>query len=214
MSAFDLIVIAAIALAALIGLWLGVVRMLLSIGGWIGAAAVTVYGFPYARPLAREMIEGAFLSDLAAAGVVFVVSLVLFIMLSHLIAERVRGSVFGALDRSIGLVFGLSLGAMVTSTGFLVTQGLFNGETPPDWMRSAKTAPVLAWSARKMLSVVPAEWRTAAGAAEASPPSAAETGQAAEKLMAPAPQTTPPKAKIGYGRSERREMDRLFNANQ
>ncbi len=214
MSAFDLIVIAAIALAALIGLWVGLVRMLLSVGGWIGAAAVTVYGFPYARPLAREMIEGALLSDIAAAGVLFVLSLVLFTTLSHLIAERVRGSVFGALDRSVGLVFGLSLGVVVTSTGFLVTQGLFDGETPPEWMRSAKTVPVLAWSARKMLSAVPTDWRTTAGAAEAGPPSAAETGQAAKKLMTPAPQTTPPKDKIGYGRSERREMDRLFNANQ
>ena len=214
MSAFDLIVIAAVAFAALIGLWLGVVRMLLSIGGWVGAAAVTIYGFPYVRPLARDLIEGAFLSDLAAGGAIFIVTLVLLTMLSHAIAERVRGSVFGAVDRSVGLVFGLSLGVLVTSAGFLFIEGMLNEERPPAWVQSSKTAPVLGWSARRILSVVPREWREAAGAAEPRRPTPAETGKAAEKLMTPAPQTGAPKTKLGYGKSERREMDRLFNANQ
>ncbi len=214
MSAFDLVVIAVIVFAALIGLWLGVVRVLLGIGGWIGAAVITVYGFPFARPLARDFIEGAFLSDLAAAGAIFIVSLVLLTILSHVIAERVRGSAFGAVDRSVGLVVGLSLGILVSSAGFLVVERVLNEGKQPAWVKNAKTAPVLAWSARKILSAVPREWREAAGASHPNQPSSAETSKAVEKLMTPTPPVSPPKAKTGYGKSERREMDRLFNANQ
>ena len=218
MSALDLIVIAAIAFAALIGLWLGVVRVLLGIGGWIGAAVITVYGFPLVRPFARNYIEGAFLSDLAAAGSIFIVTLVLLTILSHVIAERVRGSAFGAVDRSVGLIVGLALGILVTSSGYLVMERVLdlpeNDAKRPAWVRNSKTAPVLGWSARTILSVVPKEWREAAGTGEAAPPSAAEINQAAEKLMTPMPRLDAANPKAGYSKSERREMDRLINANQ
>ena len=214
MSALDLIIIAAIVFAGLVGLWLGVVRVALGIGGWIGAAVITVYGFPYARPLARDFIEGAFLSDLAAAGTIFVVSLVLLTILSHMIAERVRGSALGAVDKSVGLVVGLLLGVVVTSSGFMLMQRMFADSKPPEWVKNSKTAPVLSWSARKILSVVPKEWRQAAGAPEPGRPGEADSGRAAEKLMTPIPQANAPKEKSGYSNTERREMDRLFNANQ
>ncbi len=214
MSALDLIVIAVVVFAALIGLWLGVVRVLLLIGGWVGAAVITVYGFPFARPLAQDFIEGSFMSDLAAAGSIFIVSLVLLTILSHVIADRVRGSAFGAVDRSVGLVVGLALGVLIASSGFLVLEEVLNEDKPPAWVNDSKTAPLLEWSARKILSIVPREWREAAGASEPGQPSPAESGKAAEKLMTPVPQVGTPKAKAGYGKSERREMDRLFNANQ
>ena len=52
-SPLDLAVIAALVIAGLLGLWLGVVRVLLGIGSWIGAALLTVYGLPLLRPTAR-----------------------------------------------------------------------------------------------------------------------------------------------------------------
>lgn len=218
MSALDLIVIAAIVFASLIGLWLGVVRVLLGIGGWIGAAVITVYGFPFIRPLARSYIEGAFLSDLAAAGSIFIVSLVLLTILSHMIAERVRGSAFGAVDKSVGLIVGLALGILITSSGFLVMERVLNlpenESKRPKWVQNSKTAPVLGWSARAILSIVPKEWRRASGTDGAAVMSAEEIGKAAEKLMTPMPRLDAKNPKAGYSSSERREMDRLINANQ
>ena len=218
MSPLDLAVIAAIAVAGLLGLWLGVVRVLLGIGSWIGAAILTVYGMPMLRPTARSWIESPFLADLAAGGSVFIVGLVVFTILTHLIAERVRGSALGAVDRSLGLVAGLALGIVITSGSYLVAERLL--EIPareserPEWLRGSRTAPLLGWTARSLLSLLPEDWRRASGAGERAPSLPADAGEDAKRLMTPVPEKPERQEKSGYSKDERREMDRLFNANQ
>ena len=217
MSPLDLAVLAALAVAGLLGLWLGVVRVLLGIGSWIGAALLTVYFMPLLRPAAEGWIESPFLADLASGGIVFVVGLIVLTVLTHLIAERIRGSALGAVDRSLGLVVGLALGIVVASGSYLVVERLLapqqQGTERPEWLRDSRTAPLLAFSARFMLSLLPLEWRPAdlTGSAAAPPP---DPGAEAERLMTPVPQDPGTKDKSGYSKDERREMDRLFNANQ
>ena len=218
MSPLDLAVIALVVLAALLGLWLGVVRVLLGIGSWIGAAILTVYGLPLLRPTARDWIESPLLADLAAGGSIFLVGLVLFTVLTHMIAERVRGTALGAVDRSLGLVAGLALGIVITSGAYLVAERLL--EIPPreserpEWLQGSRTAPLLGWTARSLLSWLPEEWRRASGAEEVSPAVPADAGEDAKRLMTPVPEKPEPQEKSGYSKDERREMDRLFNANQ
>ncbi|MDE0058270.1 MAG: CvpA family protein [Defluviicoccus sp.] len=217
MSPLDLAVIAALVIAGLLGLWLGVVRVLLGIGSWIGAALLTVYGMPLLRPTARGWIESPFLADLAAGGVVFMAGLIVLTVLTHLIAERIRGSALGAVDRSLGLLVGLALGIAVASGSYLVVERLLvlphEGSERPEWLRDSRTAPLLAFSARFMVSLLPPEWRPASvtGAAAAPQP---DPGAEAERLMTPVPESQGTKDKPGYSKNERREMDRLFNANQ
>ena len=176
MSPLDLAVIAAVVVAGLLGLWLGVVRVLLGIGSWIGATLLTVYGMPLLRPTARGWIESPFLADLAAGAVVFAAGLVILTVLTHLVAERIRGSALGAVDRSLGLVVGLALGIVVASGSYLVVERLLvaphRGSEQPEWLRASRTVPLLAFSARFMISLLPPEWRPAGVADAAAAPAA------------------------------------------
>lgn len=217
-SPLDIAVIAAIGIAGLLGLGLGVVRVLLGIGSWTGAGLLTLYGLPPLRPVAQAWIESPFLADLAAGIAIFLVGLVVLTVLTHMIAERVRGSALGAVNRSVGLLVGLALGIAITSGGYLVVERLlihpeYEGERPA-WIRDSRTAPLLGWSARFMLSLLPLEWRVASGALDSAPAAPADPAEEAERLMTPVPETPGPKKKSGYDKNERREMDRLFNANQ
>ena len=218
MSPLDLAVIAAIAVAGVLGLWLGVVRVLLGIGSWIGAAILTVYGMPLLRPTARGWIESPFLADLAAGGSIFLVGLVLFTILTHMIAERVRGTALGAIDRSLGLVAGLALGIVITSGSYLVAERLLDiparESERPEWLRGSRTAPLLGWTARSLLALLPEEWRRASGAEDIAPVVPTDAGEEAKRLMTPVPEDPERKDKSGYSKDERREMDRLFNSNQ
>ncbi len=218
MSPFDLAVIAAIAVAGILGLWLGVVRVLLGIGSWIGAAILTVYGMPLLRPTARDWIESPFLAELAAGGSIFLVGLVLFTILTHTIAERVRGTALGAVDRSVGLVAGLALGIVITSGGFMVAERLLDipardGERP-EWLRGSRTAPLLGWTAHSLLALLPEEWRRASGTEDLAPAVPTDAGEDAKRLMTPIPEKPEQQDKPGYNKDERREMDRLFNSSQ
>lgn len=218
MSPFDLAVIAAIAVAGILGLWLGVVRVLLGIGSWIGAAVLTVYGLPLLRPTARDWIESPFLAELAAGGSIFLVGLVLFTILTHTIAERVRGTALGAVDRSVGLVAGLALGIVITSGGFMVAERLLDiparDSERPEWLRGSRTAPLLGWTAHSLLALLPGEWRRASGTEDLAPAVPTDAGEDAKRLMTPVPEKPERQDKSGYNKDERREMDRLFNSSQ
>ena len=218
MSPFDIAVIAALVVAGLLGLWLGVIRVLLGIGSWIGAAVAAVYCLPLLRPAAREWIESPFLADVAAGAIIFLVALIVLTILTHLIADRVRGSAMGAVDRSLGLAVGLALGIMVLSGGYLVFDRLlvdpkYQTERP-DWVRNARTEPLLGWAGQFLVSLLPREWRPPGGPGALLPAIPPDPGRAAEKLMTPVPENPGPKEKSGYSKDERREMDRLFNATQ
>ncbi len=218
MSPLDLAVIAIVVLAALLGLWLGMVRVLLGIGSWIGAAILTVYGLPLLRPTARGWIESPLLADLAAGGSIFLVGLVVFTVLTHMIAERVRGTALGAVDRSLGLVAGLALGIVITSGTYLVAERLLDiparESERPEWLRGSRTAPLLGWTARSLISLLPEEWRRASGAEDMAPAIPTDAGEDAKRLMTPVPEKPEPREKSGYSKDERREMDRLFNSNR
>lgn len=218
MSPLDLAVIGIVVMAGLLGLWLGTVRVLLGIGSWIGAAILTVYGLPFLRPAARGWIESPLLADLAAGGTVFLVGLVVFTILTHMIAERVRGTALGAVDRSLGLVAGLALGIVITSGSYLVAERLLDiparESERPEWLQGSRTAPLLGWTARTLISLLPEEWRRASGAEDAAPPVPTDSGADAKRLMTPVPEKPEQREKSGYNKDERREMDRLFNANE
>ncbi len=219
MAIVDFVVIGIVIVAGLVAFSLGVVRVALGLGGWIGAGMATLYGFTYVRPIARRWIESELFADIAGGAALFVVSLIVLTLIGHAIAERVRGSSFGALDRSLGMVTGLVLGAAVVCVGFVVMARLM--ELPsdpakrPDWIRTAKSAPIVEWGATQLKSILPREWR---GDEAASTPrrviSAREIQRAAERLAVPKAVGAAAKDKSGYSSTERKEMDRLMRTRQ
>jgi len=99
-------------ISALIAFLRGFVREMLTVGSWLGAALVTLYGFPYCAQV-RAMDSQQQAGRPRAAGFnLFIVSLIVFSLISHQIAKFVRGS---ALTRSTvaGLLFGLARGAIL-----------------------------------------------------------------------------------------------------
>jgi len=217
MSVADIVVVGIVVVAGLIAFSLGFVRVVLALLGWIGAAFATLYGFSYVRPLARDWISVGVLADAAAGAAIFIVTLILLTIFSHAIGRRIRSSSLSAIDRSLGLVFGLFLGAVVVSLIYLgLAWAIDLPKQPPDWYRTARTRPVVEWSADRLLSLVPAEWRgpASSGAGSSAAGGTLDSERALQKLIAPRTEGTAPEQKTGYGEAERREMDRLIRSHQ
>ncbi len=214
----DIAVVAIIVLAGLIAFSLGFVRVVLALAGWVGAAFATLYGFPYLKPFARDWISIGFVADAAAGAAIFILSLIVLTIISHSIGRRIRSSGLSALDRSVGLVFGLFLGGVVVSLAYLgLAWAVDLPNEQPEWYRSARTRPVVEWSAHRLLQLAPAEWRgpVERGAANSSNGSQQrDSERAMQKLLAPRPETAAQQQKSGYGDRERREMDRLIKSHQ
>ena len=218
MNPADLTVFAIVFLAGSISVWLGLVRVVLALLGWTGASFVTAYGFPFVRPYAREWVSPGIFADIAAGLTLFIASLIVITMISHAIGRRVRKSSLSALDRTLGLVFGLGLGAAVVSAGYLVLVWVIDLPAKvadqPEWIRTARTRPVVEWGARRIRVLAPSGWLGAPAKGGPSRKETLEIERSLRRLVAPETTGTPPQEKPGYGRKARREMDRLIKSHQ
>lgn len=215
MIAVDFVFIGVVVLAGMIAMGLGVVRVVLGLGGWVGAGLVTLYGFHFVRPFAHRWIETNVLADAAAGGALFVGSLIVLTLITHAIAHRVHKSGLGALDRTLGLVAGLTLGAIIVCSAFIIVERVMqwspDPQKRPEWVREARSVKVVEAGADLLISFVPREW---GGYRRPESPKSGDSSGAARKLMTPEAKGAAPSEKSGYDTRERREMDRLIQSNQ
>jgi membrane protein required for colicin V production len=163
------------------------------------------------------------LADIAAGAVLFVVSLVVLSLVTSMIASRVKNSALSAVDRALGLVFGVARGVLLACLGFIALNWAIQGSDPPGWMRDARTRPFLANGAEFLKSFVPADARERGAATMTEAQRTYEQARDAEKLMRalsqPAPAAgaavksgaAPP---VGYKPQQRKEMDQLIQGMQ
>lgn len=156
MNFLDLIVLGVIGLSTLLAFSRGFIKELLSILGWIGAVIATVALFAPVRVMVRQYIPNELLADITAGIGIFVVTLVLCGMLNHWISAQVRGNGLGALDRSLGLVFGLARGSVVVCAAYiLMAWALPNATERPDMVNEARFLPVVERGAAFLLKLLP-----------------------------------------------------------
>ncbi len=151
----DLGILLIIGLSVMVGILRGATREILGIAGWVGAFATVFYGFPLLRPLGRHYIHNPMMSDAAVGGLLFIISLAVFIVVSRNISLRVKGSLLSGLDRSLGLVFGFIRGLFIVCLIYLAA-GLFYLPHPlPDSVRQARFISWVAQGADTLKGIVP-----------------------------------------------------------
>ncbi len=159
----DIAVLAVVLLSALLALMRGFVHEILSFSAWIGAGIVTVYAFPFVQPYARQAVNVAILADIVSGIVVFLVSLVLLTLFAKLLAELVQGSRLSAIDRVLGLAFGLVRGAALVCLAWLIFAWMVPEDQRPDWIRSARTLPYMQQGASWLQDLLPRSFLTSLG---------------------------------------------------
>jgi membrane protein required for colicin V production len=215
----DLAVIGFILLSGLWAFLRGFVREVLGVVAWVGAAFVTIWGFPLARPYARQIISIDVVADAAAGLALFIVSLILFSLVSGAISSRVRGSGLSALDRTLGFLFGLARGVVLVCLAYLVLQwAVPRVEERPAWVLSARTLPMIEQGAAALSRLVPSDARTQGAAAAERARREAERALDAERalrdLTSPPPKGDASRDSSGYNAQERRDLERLIQGKQ
>lgn len=214
MTGADIAVVGIIALAGLVAMALGFVRVVLALAGWVGAVFATLYGFGYLRPIAREWISSPLLADAAAGATVFIGTLVVITFISHAIGRRVRQSGLSALDRSLGLVLGLFLGGVIVSLSYLALVWAIDlpprAADQPGWIREARTRPLVELGAASLSRLAPPEWRTLERRPGGASDGRSEAERVLQRLLEPETVGREPDERPGYTDRERQEMDRLI----
>ncbi len=154
-NAVDMSILALLALSALIGVIRGFTREFFGIAGWVGAAFVTLWGMPLLKPYMREWVGNAFFADIISAMGLFIISFVTFMTVIRAMSDRVKSSILGSLDRSLGLLFGIVRGSIIMILLFLGSNILWKPSNRPPLLLAAKSYPFLLKGTEYAFAILP-----------------------------------------------------------
>jgi membrane protein required for colicin V production len=128
--------------SAMLAMVRGFSREILSVASWVAAAAAAYFFYPAVLPYVQPYLDHQQLAVIAAAGVVFVIALIIVTVITMKIADFIIDSRVGALDRTLGFLYGAARGILVVAVGLLFFNWLV-GANPPAWISEAKSRPLL-----------------------------------------------------------------------
>lgn len=140
----DIILLVVMLISALLAMVRGFMREVLSIASWATAAIVTVWAFPKLKPIALQYVTNDIVASAAAIGIAFLGTLLVVSVITIKISDMILDSRVGALDRTLGFLFGLARGLLIVVVAFLFFDWLVQPEArQPDWVKNAKSKVVL-----------------------------------------------------------------------
>jgi len=142
-TALDGIVILVIFLSAVLAMVRGLSREFLSLVSWALAAIFTYFAYKPALGFAANYIHNPKIALIITIIVLFLLALTILSIIAMKFADIVIDSRIGALDRTLGFVFGIIRGLVILAIAVLFLNGLIKPEEQPAWLAQAKSKPLL-----------------------------------------------------------------------
>ncbi len=206
----DVAVALVILISGLLAFFRGFVHELLAVVSWLGAGLATVYGFPYLRPQARELISVPLIADMTAGVAIFLIVLIALSILTRVLSSRIRTSALGPLDRSLGLVFGFLRGAALICVAWLIFAWLLPREDHPKLITEAKLRPLVERGSVLLVGLLPERLRGAPGMAGSEDEQLRAIQKEYQNLLYPPTKGDAPENEAGYNTRMRDEMRRAI----
>jgi membrane protein required for colicin V production len=224
-SYLDLGLIVIILVSALLSMVRGFTREVLAIGSWAAAAAAAYFFYPNLVPYVSPYIHKEPLPAVISAAVIFFVALIIVSILTVRISDAILDSKVGALDRSLGFLFGAARGFLLGVVAFAIFNWLVAEKQQPEWVKEAKTRPILMETADRVIAMLPDDaehtiegwWKktkTTAAPAEEAP----DDSLAAPPADTSAPPPPPKKADIApappagaMAPTDKQKLDAILN---
>jgi membrane protein required for colicin V production len=151
----DLILLIVMLVSGLLAMIRGFMREILSIASWALAAVATIYLYSRLLPTATQYFNNPYVASGAVIGGVFLLTLLIVSVITVRISDMILDSRVGALDRTLGFVFGLARGLIIVVVAFLFFAWLVPDAKQPDWVKSAKSRLVLKSTGDWLMSMLP-----------------------------------------------------------
>ena len=140
--------------SAMLAMVRGFSREVLSIASWVAAAAAAFFFYPILVPYLTPYISNDKVAMAASAAIVFFIALIVVTVITMKIADFIIDSRVGALDRTLGFLYGAARGILVVAVGLLFFNWLA-GDNQPGWVTEAKSKPLLDTIGEKIQGILP-----------------------------------------------------------
>lgn len=155
---FDGILIGLMLVSGVLAMIRGFSREVLSVASWVAAAAAAFYFYKTVSPIVKPYItftSSAVVPDIVAAAIIFVVTLIFVSLITMRIADFIVDSKVGALDRTLGFVFGALRGVLLVTIGLLFLNWLVPHNDQPNWIAASKSKPMLSAFGENLIQILP-----------------------------------------------------------
>lgn len=140
--------------SAMLAMVRGFSREVLSVVSWVAAAAAAFFFYKPVIPYVQPYIDNDKVAMAAAAGIVFVIALIVVTVITMKLADWIIDSRVGALDRTLGFLYGAARGVLVVAVALMFFNWLA-GDKAPAWIVQAKSRPLLESIGTKIESLLP-----------------------------------------------------------
>ena len=151
----DIVLMIVMLISGLLAMVRGFMREILSIVAWVLAAAATLYSYSRLLPYAKQYFNNDIVAAVAVVGGVFLLTLLVISVLTVRLSDMVLDSRVGALDRTLGFLFGLARGLVIVVVAFMFFTWLVPDRSQPQWVKSAKSRVVLTGTGQWLMSMLP-----------------------------------------------------------
>lgn len=153
----DLVVIGIVLLSGLLAMVRGFTREVLAIASWAIAAVVAYMFYKPAAPYVMQYIvkqPPALVNGISLGGV-FLITLAFSYILTSKLSDFILDSRVGALDRTLGFLFGAARGFLLAIVGWGFFSWLVTEKQQPQWVADAKFRPILTQSFNRLQAMLP-----------------------------------------------------------
>ncbi len=154
----DGILLAIMLVSAVLAMIRGFSREVLSIISWVVAAAAAYYLYVQLTPTVQEYLPSVAsnqtVANIIAAAIIFLITLIVVSFLTMKVADFIIDSRIGALDRTLGFVFGAVRGMLLVTVALMFFNWLVP-EEQPKWIAEAKSKPMLETIGERIVAMLP-----------------------------------------------------------
>jgi membrane protein required for colicin V production len=213
----DMLLLGVMLISGLLAMIRGFMREILSITAWGTAAVATLLLYNKLLPIAKANISSDIVAAIVVVAGVFLVTLLIVSVITVRISDKVLDSRIGALDRTLGFLFGLGRGLVIVVVAFIFFAWLVPAGKQPDGVRNAKSRVVLENTGEWLQALLPqdmdnlfSQWikRRPKGTDDDA---ADAPGQRSER---PPDVTGSIRGGANYQRSDRTDMKQLIDATK
>ena len=155
LTVLDLVLAAVMLISGFLAMLRGLTRELLSIAAWIAAAGAAAFTYFFYQEEIKQLVP--IQPEIAAVGgvaaLVFLVVLIVVSLLTIKIGDWVLDSSIGALDRTLGLLFGLARGMVLVGIIFWFFIKFTDDKSRPNFIEDAYSRDAIEWTSEKLEKV-------------------------------------------------------------
>jgi membrane protein required for colicin V production len=210
----DFLLLGVMLVSGLLAMIRGFMREILSITAWAAAAIATLLLYGKLLPIAKANISSDIIATIVVIAGVFLVTLLVVSIITVRISDMILDSRIGALDRTLGFLFGLGRGLIIVVVAFLFFAWLVPTNKQPDGVRNAKSRVVLENTGEWLQALLPqdmdnylSQWFKRRH--EQDPPDAPPDQRSDAR-----PPGTTVQEPAGYQRADRNDMRQLIDATR